>query len=119
MSRRKRSLPRGWYPFDGEECRREIRSYIEGWSPPSPSSVRNAGGIVPHAGWYFSGKLAARVFCALASRGETNLVALYGGHLGSEGPPYLYPPRSGGEGRVRECFSSFCILARTLGPWNP
>jgi len=89
MSRRKRSLPRGWYPFDGEECRREIRSYVEGWSPPPLSSGRNVGGIVPHAGWYFSGKLAARVFCALASRGETNLVVLYGGHLASEGPPQI------------------------------
>jgi len=89
MSRRKRSLPRGWYPFDGEECRREIRSYVEGWAPLSPFSGRNVGGIVPHAGWYFSGKLAAKVFCALASRGETNLVVLYGGHLGSEGPPQM------------------------------
>ncbi|MDO9125000.1 MAG: AmmeMemoRadiSam system protein B, partial [Deltaproteobacteria bacterium] len=88
MSTRKRTLPRGWYPVDKKECQREIESFLEGWSPSvSLKTVR--GGIVPHAGWYFSGKLAARVFHLLKSKGKADLIVLYGGHLGPEDPPRM------------------------------
>jgi hypothetical protein len=88
MSRRSRTLPRGWYPVDKKECQREIESFLEGWSPSvSPKTVR--GGVVPHAGWYFSGKLAARVFHLLKSKGKADLIVLYGGHLGPEDPPRM------------------------------
>lgn len=87
MSRRKRVLPRGWYPFDGKDCRKEIESYIEGWSPPNAVLGKGLGGIVPHAGWYFSGKLTARVLCSLKSKRKIDLVVLYGGHMGPEDLP--------------------------------
>ena len=87
MNRRKRVLPRGWYPFDGKDCRKEIESYIEGWSPPSAISEKGVGGIVPHAGWYFSGKLAARVLFSLKSKRRIDVVALYGGHMGADDLP--------------------------------
>ena len=88
MSRRERNLPRGWYPMDKKECQREIESFLEGWSPSvSLKTVR--GGVVPHAGWYFSGKLAARVFHLLKSIGKADLIVLYGGHLGPEDPPRM------------------------------
>jgi AmmeMemoRadiSam system protein B len=81
MSRRNRFLPRGWYPVEKKECEREIESYLEGWTPPQLSSSKGLGGIIPHAGWYFSGKLAARVFSALKMRNKVDVVVLYGGHL--------------------------------------
>ncbi len=88
MSTRKRALPRGWYPVDKKECQREIESFLEGWLPPSfPKPVQ--GGIVPHAGWYFSGKLAARIFSLLKSGGEAELVVIYGGHLSPEDIPRM------------------------------
>lgn len=88
MSRRSRTLPRGWYPADKKECQREIESFLEDWSPSvSLKTVR--GGVVPHAGWFFSGKLAARVFHLLQSKGKFELVVLYGGHLGPEDPPRI------------------------------
>jgi AmmeMemoRadiSam system protein B len=89
MSLRKRILPRGWYPFDEKDCRREIESYLEGWSPPSSISGRGTGGIVPHAGWYFSGRLAARVFYSLKSKKKIDVVVLYGGHLGTDDLPRI------------------------------
>ena len=89
MSRRKRSLPSGWYPFDGKDCKREIESHIEGWSPPPSRSGNGRGGIVPHAGWYFSGKLAARVFYSLALKEKVEVVVLYGGHLGPNELPRI------------------------------
>lgn len=89
MSTRKRTLPRGWYPVDKKECQREIESFLEGWSPPSIPQIKGVGGVVPHAGWYFSGKLAARVLSVLQSKSKTELVVLYGGHLGPEDSPQI------------------------------
>jgi len=89
MNRRQRILPRGWYPFDGKDCKREIASYLEGWSPAELQSIEGLGGIVPHAGWYFSGKLAARVFYCLKSKRKVDVVVLYGGHLSSESFPQV------------------------------
>ncbi len=88
MSTRSRTLPRGWYPADKRECQREIESFLEGWSFPVQLG-KARGGIVPHAGWYFSGRLAARVFHLLRSGGQAGLVVLYGGHLGPEDLPRI------------------------------
>ncbi len=93
MSQRKRMLPRGWYPFDGKECKREIESYIEEWSIPDSVPDEGLGGIVPHAGWYFSGRLAARVLYSLKmgkpgrSGKKFDVIVLYGGHMGPNDPP--------------------------------
>ena len=89
MVSRKRGLPRGWYPYDAKDCRRDIESYLEGWPFSQSQSIEGLGGIVPHAGWYFSGKLAARVFYALQSKRKVDVVVLYGGHLSPEHPPLV------------------------------
>ncbi len=89
MIRRERTLPRGWYPVDGKDCQREIESYLEGWTPGQLPSCMGLGGIVPHAGWYFSGKLAARVFYALKLKRKVDVVVLYGGHLSPEDLPRI------------------------------
>lgn len=94
MSRRNRALPRGWYPADGKDCQREIESCLEGWSPPDSLSGERAGGIVPHAGWYFSGKLAAKVFFSLKSDKKIDAIILYGGHLGADDLPRIVAEES-------------------------
>jgi hypothetical protein len=43
MSRRNRALPRGWYPFDGKDCRRKIESYLEEWKPSQIPSSKGLG----------------------------------------------------------------------------
>jgi len=84
-----RALPRGWYPVDKKECQREIESYLEGWSPSQLPLSKGLGGIVPHAGWYFSGKLAAKVFHTLKLKSKAEVVVLYGGHLSAEDLPRI------------------------------
>jgi hypothetical protein len=73
---------------DKKECQREIESFLEGWSTAVSLKVVR-GGIVPHAGWYFSGMLAARVFHLLKSKSKADMIVLYGGHLGPEDPPRM------------------------------
>jgi len=89
MDRRKRILPRGWYPVDGKECKKELESYLEGWAPSQLQLTKGLGGIVPHAGWYFSGRLAARVFYTLKLNSKVDVVVLYGGHLTTEDLPQI------------------------------
>ena len=89
MIRRERVLPRGWYPVDGKGCQKEVESYLEGWDPSQLPSGIGLGGIVPHAGWYFSGRLAARVFYALKLKSKIDVVVLYGGHLTREDLPRI------------------------------
>jgi AmmeMemoRadiSam system protein B len=88
MNQRKRGLPRGWYPWDEKDCKKEIDSFLEGWSPPH-LPIKGLGGIIPHAGWYFSGRLSARVFTSLRSLGKVELVVVYGGHLGTQDLPRI------------------------------
>jgi hypothetical protein len=72
----------GWYPASPRACQREVDRLLAAAAPDAvPGPLR--GGIVPHAGWAFSGALAARTFAALARQaGPVDTVVLLGGHLG-------------------------------------
>jgi MEMO1 family protein len=87
MTMRKRALPRGWYPGTADECNREIDGFLQGFTPPEGTWH---GGIVPHAGWYFSGRAAAKVINTLASSARADRVVLYGGHLQGASDPVVY-----------------------------
>ncbi len=88
MSVRPRTLPVGWYPGSGQECQNELAAFIAGVKP-LPTGTKVYGGVMPHAGWYFSGKLAARVFYLAAQAMQPQVVCIFGGHLGSNSPPLL------------------------------
>ncbi len=88
MRIRSRMLPPGWYPASKSECLSEIERMVAGVKP-LPPGTRVMGGIVPHAGWYFSGKLAARVFYLTSLITQPQVVAVFGGHLGGDSPPLL------------------------------
>jgi len=81
-------LPPGWYPASKSECLTVIEQMVAGVKP-LPPGARVFGGIVPHAGWYFSGKAAARVFCLAAKVTQPQGVCVCGGHLGGDPPPLL------------------------------
>ena len=74
--KRERSLPTGWYP-DTEEGVREI---LMKWGDMHGKREENCiSGIVPHAGWFFSGYIAFSVMSNLITDAETVVIA--GGHL--------------------------------------
>jgi MEMO1 family protein len=88
MRIRPRMLPPGWYPGTKGGCESEIARFIQG-APPLPAGTPVYGGLVPHAGWYFSGKLAARVFHLNALAAQPQVVCIFGGHLSGASLPLL------------------------------
>lgn len=71
----------GWYPEDPDLCLAAIKRFIRDLPEPADDEPRLHGGIVPHAGWHFSGKIAAGVFHHL-SRQRPDTIVVYGMHLG-------------------------------------
>lgn len=84
---RKRMLPSGWYPDSRSRCEQEIKDCLEGFTPPDGKWI---GGVAPHAGWFFSGRAAARVMRTLSVSGPVDRVVVYGGHLHGGTPPIVY-----------------------------
>ncbi len=83
MRVRTRYLPAGWYPETAEQALREIENMKASWGAPAaaaPGSSARAG-IIPHAGWHFSGRLALEVLSSLAR--DIDTIVIIGGHLRS------------------------------------
>jgi len=68
-----------WYPGDESECRRTIESFSES-SRPCPSHGDAVGGIVPHAGWVYSGRIACNVIKCLKHHSEPDTCIIFGRH---------------------------------------
>ncbi|HHE75224.1 MAG TPA: AmmeMemoRadiSam system protein B [Desulfobacteraceae bacterium] len=86
MDVRKAAFAGSWYPDSAVECETDIRRYTKKASPPAIPCV---GGIVPHAGWYFSGEIACRVIHGLSSGPPPDVVVVFGMHLHPESPGYI------------------------------
>ena len=80
MQIREYSLPMGWYPRDPGE----ISRFLADFNRNAPFS---RAAVCPHAGWYYSGRLAARGASCLAPDAET--IVILGGHLPG-GAPRLF-----------------------------
>ncbi|MEW5735726.1 MAG: AmmeMemoRadiSam system protein B, partial [Thermodesulfobacteriota bacterium] len=89
MKTRKADFAGSWYPATARECERSIRDFLSDGTPALEPGIAGAGGIVPHAGWYFSGKIAANVIAALAAGREITLAAVFGMHLSPTHPSFL------------------------------
>ena len=89
MGMRRAVFAGSWYPSSAKACEKEIAAFIEEDTlKPSEADVF-FGGIVPHAGWYFSGSLACRVIRALQDNIGVDVVLLFGMHLGPSSPAYM------------------------------
>jgi AmmeMemoRadiSam system protein B len=93
MKIRENSLPGGWYPRDKAEISRFLGGFQQGTA---------LAAVAPHAGWYYSGKIAAGAVSSLDKNVET--VAIIGGHL-----PAGYPPLYAEEDAVSTPFGDVAI----------
>jgi len=70
MQKRKPIVAGQFYPEQHNSCVDEINNYLEQDVPSEPLPETIAAGIVPHAGWTFSGLLAALVLSAIKQQHE-------------------------------------------------
>ena len=89
MNARKAAFAGSWYPKSPSACEREIKAFLEEGSHPHLSDKHLVGGIVPHAGWYFSGSIACNVIHSLSLSAPPDVVAVFGMHLRPESPIYM------------------------------
>lgn len=71
----------GWYPQDKSECENMIKKWADNDVKISSDLVKGIGGIVPHAGWFFSGEIACTVFRCLSEKTSPDTVVMFGKHL--------------------------------------
>lgn len=81
MEVRKALLRGQWYPETEKEC----IDVISSWEKKAGGDGLYIGGIVPHAGWFFSGEIASMVIEKLAAS-KPELVIIFGFHMHSSSP---------------------------------
>jgi len=79
MQARKPVVAGQFYPGQHDSCVGEINEYLEAINLSEPLPETIVAGIVPHAGWTFSGSLAALVFSAIKQQHEkVNAFIIFG-----------------------------------------
>lgn len=81
MSTRKAVFAGSWYPKKAAACEYEIKQFLSQGPSPQDAGQNWMGGIVPHAGWYYSGQIACNVIAWLKDDTPPDLVVLFGMHL--------------------------------------
>ena len=82
-----------WYPGNENQCRTAIEGFVkdlegsDSGDTKIPLPQKLVGGIVPHAGWIYSGPTACRVFSALArTEQKVDAIVLLGVHMHASSP---------------------------------
>jgi AmmeMemoRadiSam system protein B len=78
-----------WYPDNADECEKEINRFLEEIKVKDSLKGKSIGGIVPHAGWYFSGSIACNVIRCLKDEKHTDVIIIFGMHLHPGSAPYI------------------------------
>jgi AmmeMemoRadiSam system protein B len=108
MKIRSRKLPAGWYPDKATE----LEAMLKSWSLNKSGDVFS-GIIAPHAGWFFSGKIAWQ---AWQQGMEADCIAIIGGHLPAE-VPFMYFAEDGfssPKGVINNCLDLTDFISSAL-----
>ena len=90
---RKASFSGSWYPASASACEKEIQAFLTESSFEAVPKADYIGGIVPHAGWYFSGSLACHVISALSDpesqQKQPDVIVVFGMHMHPHSTPCI------------------------------
>jgi AmmeMemoRadiSam system protein B len=101
---RRTAFAGSWYPSSAAECEKEIEGFLaEGQKMNFPVGKR-VGGIVPHAGWFFSGSIACNVIRCLKSDNPPDVFVVFGMHLHPDSPCIMMA-----EGAWETPFGEICV----------
>ena len=89
MDIRKADFAGSWYPGNQPDCLHAVEELTRACIPcPSPGKERR-GGIVPHAGWFYSGQTACNVIKCLKNGSPPDTIVIFGRHLHSGSDNYI------------------------------
>jgi MEMO1 family protein len=91
MDLRKSVFSGSWYPAGRRECEAQIKAFLKEGKSRHVSIANPVGGIVPHAGWYFSGSIACNVINQLSQGAPPDVVVVFGMHLHGGSARYIMP----------------------------
>jgi hypothetical protein len=82
-----------WYPARAAECEKQIEGFLAAGGLTPPRNAHPVGGVVPHAGWQFSGHIACNVIRHLKPDGprQPDVVLVFGMHLHPGAPNVMMP----------------------------
>jgi AmmeMemoRadiSam system protein B len=105
--------------FYSGDIQAQMEEYIKAFKPPVGLPKRIVAGIVPHAGWFFSGATAAKVFLSIKSKEVPETFVLFGAvHVPGVRVNSVYPGGAWqtpvGEVMVDSAFVD--LLLEELGP---
>lgn len=78
-----------WYPSQASQCEQQIQEFLEEAPVDLEKTPPFVGGIVPHAGWYFSGAVACRVIQLLSEGPAPDALLVFGMHLRPGAPNHI------------------------------
>ncbi len=89
MDKRAAYLAGTWYPKNKYQCEEQIIEFKKTSKIVKEKFLKYKIGIVPHAGWAYSGKLANNVIYNISLNVNPDLIILAGGHLGINDVAYV------------------------------
>jgi len=81
MGIRKSDFAGSWYPGSEYECRAKIEDFSSSCVRCPSGGAGMLGGIVPHAGWIYSGQVAFNVIKCMKEDIEPDIFVIFGRHL--------------------------------------
>jgi MEMO1 family protein len=119
MQKRKPIVAGQFYPGSGDKCVDEIKQCLKEATLNMPLPEKIVAGLVPHAGWAFSGPTAAIVFAAIKQKHpKVDTFVIFGAAHGYMGhPPAVYDKGSWvtplGEILIDEALADAIIESKT------
>ena len=86
MEKKQMAFAGSWYPATAEACDAAIQGFLKEKQPLNGDFL---GGIVPHAGWYYSGTIACRVIASLLCDEPIDTIVLFGAHMHKQSEPFI------------------------------
>ena len=90
MEKKQTAFAGTWYPAAEDACTVAIQQFLT--DSTGPVRGRFIAGIVPHAGWAYSGKIACRTIASLVPSEESRTVdtiVLFGAHMHRQSEPFI------------------------------
>ncbi len=87
MEKKQMAFAGSWYPAAASECESSIKAFLAQGEGRLKGDF--LGGIVPHAGWYYSGSIACRIIASLHCEEKTDTIILFGAHMHKQSEPFV------------------------------